>query len=626
MRVGFALAAALLATSGFGTNAAKGAERLERDGLIIELSAHGLDGVALAEVPAGDDVLLRFSIASAATSSPLPGLRPAVWIDERSADGAGLTCQEKIRSFLQGSIAYRPQIDLNAWYVLALNAAPSITVIDPLLQFGGQKVVTLVPLQSAGADWVMTKDGKTLFVTLPDSDRVAVVDTLTWKVVDHIPAGSWPTRAALQPDGKYLWIARAFEDGGGVSIVDAETRAVVAETRTGHGPHDIAFSADSRHAFVSSAQDGSVSVIDVGTLQAIARVPIEGRPIALAASGLGRAVYVAAEAGGVTVFDSGSHRRVTRIGTPPGLRGIGVSPDGRWVLATNAVRGEVTVIDAASNRIVRTLDVGAGADQITFTPAFAYVRTAGDETVSLIPWTQFASGQAVAVQKIPAGRAMPATAADASRAMTIAPTPGERSVLIGSRSDRAIHYYNEGMNAPMGSFSNLRPTRGVLAADRSLRETAPGILESATRLPKGGVYDVAFLLNAPRIIHCFTLAATGGPEAGRPRGKAHLEYLVDGRIHRAGETVRVRVRLSDPTTREPIAALEDLTVMSVLVPGTWQRRQTAQAEEGGVYAASVALPKPGVYHVHVQSAALRAQFQDFPYLVLKAEGKDDAIP
>ena len=90
--------------------------------------------------------------------------------------------RDLVQSFMQGSLRNRPDVDLNAYYILALNKEPNISVIDPLLGLGTSKLITLVMLESPGADWVLLGDGKKLFVTMPLANRVAVIDTATWKV------------------------------------------------------------------------------------------------------------------------------------------------------------------------------------------------------------------------------------------------------------------------------------------------------------------------------------------------------------------------------------------------------------------------------------------------------------
>ena len=69
-------------------------------------------------------------------------------------------CRAKIASYVQGSMRARPDVDLNSYYILALNESADISVIDPLLGYGGSKLLTLVMLKSPGEDWVLSNDGE----------------------------------------------------------------------------------------------------------------------------------------------------------------------------------------------------------------------------------------------------------------------------------------------------------------------------------------------------------------------------------------------------------------------------------------------------------------------------------
>ena len=100
---------------------------------------------------------------------------------------------------MQGSLRSRPDVDLNTFYLLALNEQANISVIDPLLGFGGSKLLAMILLKSPGDDWVLTSDRMKLFVSMPLVNHVAVVDTNTWKVFADVPTGVRPTRVALQP-------------------------------------------------------------------------------------------------------------------------------------------------------------------------------------------------------------------------------------------------------------------------------------------------------------------------------------------------------------------------------------------------------------------------------------------
>jgi hypothetical protein len=85
-------------------------------------------------------------------------------------------------------------------------------------------------------------------------------------------------------------------------------------------------------------------------------------------------------------------------------------------------------------------------------------------------------------------------------------------MLVANVADKQIYYYTEGMAAPMGNFENYkREPRAVLVADRSMREVKTGTYETVTRLPRDGAYDVAFLLDSPRIMHCFEAKVAENP-------------------------------------------------------------------------------------------------------------------
>jgi YVTN family beta-propeller protein len=143
-------------------------------------------------------------------------VKPAVWLSQRTeGETDPQLCREKVQSFLQGSLRSRPDVDLNAYFLLALNEESNISVIDPLLGFGTSKLLTLIMLKSPGEDWAQKNSDEKLFVSMPLANQVAVVDTNTWRVVANIDAGTKPTRVRLQPDERYLCDRyRDVESGG----------------------------------------------------------------------------------------------------------------------------------------------------------------------------------------------------------------------------------------------------------------------------------------------------------------------------------------------------------------------------------------------------------------------------
>src|ERR1700682_6486886 len=216
------------------------------------------------ELLAGTEATVRFRIIDTNGGKPLTNLRPVAWIDRRATGKTieAKDCREKVQSFLQPGFNKRPSIDLNTYFILALNNEPNISVIDPLSGFGGSKLYTLIPLSSPGEDWVMSADKKRLYVSMPLINQIAAIDLLTWKLIANIDGGIKPTRVALQHDGRYLWVGNdaTGEKDDGVTVIDTEVLKVVARIKTGAGHHEIAFTDDDSLAFVTNKQDGTLSV------------------------------------------------------------------------------------------------------------------------------------------------------------------------------------------------------------------------------------------------------------------------------------------------------------------------------------------------------------------------------
>ncbi|MET0621804.1 MAG: cytochrome D1 domain-containing protein [Pyrinomonadaceae bacterium] len=605
-----------------------GPQKIVTQGLEVEFTIKPV-GRTPAALMEEQDALVTVTVTDAATRSPLGGIRPSVWMTKRGGEPATLEqCKEKIKSFLSGSMRARPDVDLNSYYVLALNSEPNISVIDPLLGFGGTKLITLVMLKSPGEDWVLSADQERLFVSMPGSNQVAVVDTNTWKVVADVDTGARPVRLALQPDEKYLWVGTDGDADGGVTVIDAATFKPVTRIPTGAGHHELALSGDSRTAFVTNRDAGTLSVIDVLTLAKTADVKAGRGADAVAVSPLSKFVYVTDRAAGqVAVIDPAKTAVTAHIAAAPGINTVRFAPGGRYGFVPNPAAGVVHIFDASTNSPLHTLKVakdkdiaGRGPDQVSFTKEFAYVRSAGSMDVTMVRLSTI--GKEMDVVAFPAGQAAPAEAKTtaAASADSITPAPEGNSMLVANLADKQIYYYTEGMAAPMGNFQNYkREPRAVLVADRSLREVKTGTYETVTRLPKVGAYDVAFLLDSPRVTHCFDARAAENPSVERERiAPLSVEYLDQDKPLRAGEDYKLRLRLLDKATGKPVDGLKDVQVLTFLSPGIWQKRAPARGTGAGVYELNINVPEAGLYMIFVESRKAGVAFRQLPYQMLHA--------
>jgi DNA-binding beta-propeller fold protein YncE len=590
----------------------KKAARMVKDGVAVELSM----------APVKDnDVEVRFAITNAGDGTPITGLNPIAWVDRYTAVPTGDSCRAKIKSFLGGSLQARPEADLNTYAIITLNRDGTVAVIDPLLGFGGSKLLALVILGGEGADWTLTPDQQTLFVSVPVLNEVVAIDTQAWKIATRVAVGRKPQRMALQPDAGYLWVAT----DEGVSVIDVAERRTIANVAMGEGlqpaSHEFAFSRDSRYAFVTG-HDG-VSVIDVRDPKQVRNVATAASPVVLAYSALSNAVYAGHEDGTVVVIDAASHEVRSRVATAAGLRAIGFSPDGRWGFILNPAGNVVNVLDSSTNSIAQTIPVSGGPDKISFTDLYAYIRATGTEDVRMIRLSTVEAGKEPAISTFPGGQIAPEYASGPALPAAIVPAPESGAVLVSNPADKTIYYYSEGMAAPMGSFQNYRREPvGVLAVNRNLRETKPGVYSTTVRLARGGRFDVPFLLDSPKMTQCFDysveLPSDRKTEAAAT-ATVKLERLFESTVG-AGAPLNVRVRLVDGKGR-PLPDVKDLRILT-FTPARHQSRTFAHSVGNGVYEATFVPPLAGVYYVFFESSSLGKTYQELPHWVVTATEKN----
>jgi hypothetical protein len=220
------------------------------------------------------------------------------------------------------------------------------------------------------------------------------------------------------------------------------------------------------------------------------------------------------------------------------------------------------------------------------------------------------------VVTFPAGEKAPEGASDLAIADAIVQAPGEAAVLVVSPADETVYYYMEGMNAPMGNFRNYghRP-RAVTVVVRALRETAPGVYAAPVEVPEAGTYEVALLLDTPRILHCFSFVAQPNPDLARTGPPLGVEFLLKERRVPAGDPVTLRFRLTDRYTGKPKSGLADVRILHFWGPGMFRTVEPTREVEEGVYEATLRFRRPGAHYVHV----LAPPAKNLPFLTLNAE-------
>ncbi|MFK0310205.1 cytochrome D1 domain-containing protein [Pseudomonas sp. NPDC090233] len=595
--------------------------RLSRDGVNVEFEARPLAGGELRE---GTFANIRFKVTDQASGQPLSGMAPGAWIDPAQAATPESTrdqsCKARVALFLKSSIGARPLLDLNSYFLLVLNKDASLTVIDPTVSVGGvTSTMARIDLPGRPMDWVATSDDKQVFVSIPERGKVALIDTETFTRIATLDAGEMPLRVALQPDQHRLWVGNNSTDPakGGVTVIDVPGRTTLKSFATGSGHHEIAFSADSRYAYVSNRDGGTLSIIDIPEMRLVKTVDVGPHPLAVAYSPLSQAVYVSdGSEGTVRVYDAHSHQLRHTVQAEQGLGPMRFSSDGRYGIVLNTLENQALVIDASTDRLIHRIPVAAEPYQLTFTKGYAYVRGLASSKVSMINLGSLGEGRTPIVQGFEAGPAAPRQAGDLPLAQGLSVSRDDNSVFVVNPVDNTTYFYAEGMNAPMSGYNNRgHQARAAIVIDRSLREVAPGVYGSTVKMPAAGKFDVAFLLNQPQIIHCFSTDVAAAPDASKRKG-AHAEFIgLDQPLpQHSAFTAKVRIVGDDGLPR---LGLDDLTLRYFLAPSSMPRNLRLEEVGEGVYQASLILPEAGAWYLHVQSPSLGRKFAEDNYTSLR---------
>ncbi len=198
-------------------------------------------------------------------------------------------------------------------------------------------------------DLVVGLDGKRLYVAEHTGRRVSVVDLGCGKVVSEIPLPDEPGGMAISPDGGRLYVTGESLQGR-VHFIDLKSAKVTGSISVGHTPCAIAVSPDGKTLYVCNRFDNDVSVVDIASGRETKRIGSVREPVAIAITPDGRYVVVgnqlpagptngAYAAAAMTLIDTAAGK-VANIGLhdgATGVRGVCVSPDGRFAYATHVL-------------------------------------------------------------------------------------------------------------------------------------------------------------------------------------------------------------------------------------------------------------------------------------------------
>ena len=112
------------------------------------------------------------------------------------------------------------------------------------------------------------------------TDQHLLHERLELSVVDR-PV-NLPFDLALSSDGQRAHIV--YLGSGDMSVIDLESRTVLAHLEVGDGPRGIVLTPDDRTAYVANSLSDDVSVVDLDTFEEVNRIPVTTSPLCATAA------------------------------------------------------------------------------------------------------------------------------------------------------------------------------------------------------------------------------------------------------------------------------------------------------------------------------------------------------
>ena len=269
----------------------------------------------------------------------------------------------------------------------------------------------LSPVSLYAFDWKNHDLSHLVVVTNRDTDELTIIDMTKDEVIgkQKVAMNSQAHMTAFSPDGKKLAIAATANNK--VAVLDLNTNEL-KEITVGSGPEHMDISKDNRWLYVGNIEGGTVSAIDLYENREVARLKGFLEPHGATIMSSGNKVYIPNRGAqlvgminniehfptndiqvgslvGLASFGSdksGASMHRERSIPTKGVANVTLTHDEKFAYIATGDANSVTVLDTATDQIVRTIPVGLDPWRAYASPDGKYmiVPNNGDQTISVI--------------------------------------------------------------------------------------------------------------------------------------------------------------------------------------------------------------------------------------------------
>lgn len=201
------------------------------------------------------------------------------------------------------------------WFVTAANRLNHIDIYH----WNGKDMVLAKRVATGKTPshlWIDSKS-TTVYSSMQDSDELVAIDLAHQTIKWRVKTGAMPADVFGTADDKFMLVALTGSDGVEVYDVTGTTPVRSRVIKTAAGAHAFRAFGDKRHVLVSNRVANTISKIDLQSFAVVDSFPAPGGPDCM-----------------------------------------DVSPDGKQILVTSRWIRKLTVIDVASRKVVRQINVG----------------------------------------------------------------------------------------------------------------------------------------------------------------------------------------------------------------------------------------------------------------------------
>ncbi|HKI75144.1 MAG TPA: YncE family protein [Pseudomonadales bacterium] len=218
-------------------------------------------------------------------------------------------------------------------------------------------------------DYLAVSDStRQLFVS--HATHVTVLDLASGRVVGDIADTPGVHGIAFAPK-----LGRGFISCGRTDVVkifDLKTLKVIGEVKTGKDPDSVMFDPATGHVFAMNGHSDSATVIDAANGKVVGTIALGGKPEEARTDGDGIVWINLEDKSEVVKVDSRKLTVLARYPLAPGEEPSGMTLVGHYVISV-CHNKLMTILDAASGKVIETLRIGGYVDGAGYDPATGMV-------------------------------------------------------------------------------------------------------------------------------------------------------------------------------------------------------------------------------------------------------------